>query len=99
MCWADPEGSLSPGQWVQASLTLWAGGQRLWGKASPEWSPGGIFWLLQVLLAPRLPRPTWRSSAVNGYELQSWWHLSCLALAPRSGLAGTVLARRVSCWT
>lgn len=37
MCWADPQGSLSPGQWVQASLTLWAGGQRLQGKASPKW--------------------------------------------------------------
>ena len=34
---ADPQGSLSPGQWVQAPLTLWAGGQRLQGEASPKW--------------------------------------------------------------
>lgn len=72
-----PSGSLSPGQRVQASLTLWAGGQRPRGKASPKW----YCWLLQAP-APRLPRPTWKSSAVNGYELQSWWHFAM----PGSGL-------------
>lgn len=89
MCWADPQGSLPRAVGSGVSDTV-ARRARLQGEACPKCSLSGICWLLQVPPAPRLPLPACRSSAVNGYELQSCWHLPCPALAPRLGLARTV---------
>lgn len=99
MCWADPQGSLSPGQWVQASLALWPGGQGF--RVRP--APSG----LQVAFVGccRYLRP-------QGYLCPPGGPLQSMDMSYRAGgichaqlwpqdegWPGLSLPRRVSCWT